>query len=174
MRSRWIVVVVVASLGLNAAVVGAYFLRRARFGHPRRFPARCLTAEARERIRKTREAAMPEFDAEAEKVRTTDSLLWNEMRADKPDSARVESLCRELGETHGRMRAVVFRQMHRELQLMPAAARTEYLNRMMTMRPSLGRPGRGIRPRMRRGQKMPHYEEAVPGQPPCPPPEAGD
>ncbi|MBN2465437.1 hypothetical protein JXD38_07415 [candidate division WOR-3 bacterium] len=174
MRNRWLLVIAVASLCLNVAVVGTYFLRRTRLGHPRRFPARHLTAEARERIRKTREAALPEFTAEAERVRTTDSLLWSEMQAERPDSARVESLCRELGEIHGRMRAMVFRQMHRELQLMPVAARTEYLHRMMTMRPRLDRPGRGARPHMHRRSMMQDDDEPVPGEPPPGPPESGD
>ena len=171
MRNRWLLVIAVASLCLNVAVVGTYFLRRTRLGRPRRFPARHLSAQARERIRKTREAALPEFTAEAERVRMTDSLLWNEMRVEKPDSARVESLCKELGEIHGRMRAMVFRQMHRELMLTPASARTEYLRRMMTMRPRWGRPGRGARPHRHRRPMMQDGGEPVPGEPP---PESGD
>jgi uncharacterized iron-regulated membrane protein len=177
MRSRWMVVVAVASLCLNVAVVGTYLFHRARHDRPRRFPARWLTAEARERIRQTREAAMPEFAAEAERVRTTDSLLWQEMRAENPDSARVESLCQVLGEIHGRMRAMVFRQLHRELQLMPAVARAEYLRHMMAMRPGLDRFGRSSCGRMGHAPRMPMRpdETPFPGEPPPgPPPEAGD
>jgi len=169
MRNRWLVVVVIASLCLNVAVVGAYFLRRVRHDHPRRFPLRGLTAEVREKMRKAREAAMPEFSALVARVDSTDSLLWAEMRSEGPDSARVDSFCQELGRVHGRMRAMVFWQMRRELQMMPAAARAEYLNHMMTMRPGLGRPGQVMGRHMRRGAKMPPPREDEP-----PPPESGN
>ena len=173
MRSRWLVVVVVASLCLNVAVVGTYFLRRVRHDRLRRFPMRGLTSEVREKLRQAREAAMPAFAALAEKVESTDSLLWFEMRRESPDSVRVESLCQELGLTHGRMRAMVFRQMHRELQLMPAAARTEYLEHVMRMRPGFGGPGRGMGGHMDHGHGMgqPPAGEPPPGGPP--PSESG-
>jgi hypothetical protein len=178
MRNRWLVVAVVASLCLNVAVVGSYFLHRVRHGGFHRFPARGLTPEVRERLRKARAEALPEFAALAEKVEATDSLLWAEMRSDSPDSARVESLCQDLGQTHGKMRAMVFRQMHRELQLMPAPARAEYLQNMMMMRmrPGFG-PGRGMGGHMDHGHGMgqPPVGEPPPGLPPPePPPESGN
>ena len=174
MRSRWLVVVVVASLCLNVAVVGTYFFRRARRDRSHRLHG--LTAEARERMRKVREAAMPEFSSLVGRVESTDSLLWAEMRRETPDSARVESLCQELGQIHGRMRAMVCRQMHRELQLMPAEARAEYLKHMMRMRPGFGGPGRGMGRHDRRGPRMSPPPEGEPprdGPPPAPPPESG-
>ena len=185
MRNRWLIVVVVASLCLNVAVVGTYIFRRAHRDRPRRFPARWLTAEAREKLKQARDAAMPEFAAAAEKVESTDSLLWTEMHREYPDSARVESLCQELGRIHGRMRAMVFRQMHREVQLMPVEARTEYLQHMMMMRPGLprgrrhasGEPGRGMGRHMRQGSRVSAPHEGVPpsDEPvPGPPPESGD
>jgi len=175
MRSRWLVIVVVASLCLNLAVVGTYFFRRARRDRPHRFPARRLAAEVRERLRQAREAAMPEFAAEADRVEATDSLLWVEMRKDGPDSARVESLCRELGQMHGRMRAMVFRQMHRELQMMPAGDRAEYLDHMMSMRPGFGGPRRGSGRRRQRGPMVPADGGQLPEEPPPgPPTETGD
>ena len=172
MRSRWMVVIVIASLCLNLAVVGTYFFRRARRDRPHRFPARRLAAEVRERLRQAREAAMPEFAAEADKVESTDSLLWIEMGKESPDSVRVESLCQELGRIHGTMRAMVFRQMHRELQLMPTEARAGYLKHMMRMRPGFGGPGRGMFGRMNRGHGMGPGPEGEP--PPGPPPESGE
>ena len=167
MRNRWLIVVVVASLCLNAAVVGAYFFRRGRHDGTRRFPFRGLTSEAREKMRKAREAAMPEFSALVDKGESTDSLLWTEMRRESPDSVRVESLCQELGGIHGSMRAMVFRQMHRELQMMPAEARVEYVAHMMMMRPRLpfgghhrsGEPGRGMGRHMRQGSRMSERRE---------------
>jgi hypothetical protein len=170
MRSRWLVVVVVASLCLNLAVVGTYFLRRAGRDRPHRFPVHRLAAEVRERLRLAREAAIPEFTVEVSKLEATDSLLWVEMRKDRPDSVRVESLCLELGRMHGRMRVLAFRQMHRELQLMPAEARTEYVQRMMRMRPGPGGAGRGMMRRMHSCPPMPQTDEPPPG----PPPESGD
>jgi hypothetical protein len=175
MRNRWLVVFVVASLCLNVAVVGTYFFRRARHNRPRRFPMRGLSSEARENMRKARDAAMPEFAALAGRAESTDSLLWVEIRRENPDSARVESLCQELGQFHGRMRALVFRQMHHELQMMPAAQRQEYLQQMMRMRPGLGGP------RGRMGHMMGHGPGGPPpgfeppaGEPPGPPPESGE
>jgi len=183
MRNRWLVVVVIASLCLNAAVVGTFFFHRVRRGRPRRFSARGLTSEVRERLRHAREASMPEFSALVDSVESTDSVLWAEMSRENPDSVRVESLCRELGQLHGRMRAGVFRQMHRELQLMPGEARAHYLKHMMRMKPGLplrgrrARPGRGMNRHMRRGSRMsaPCEGEPLPDvPPPGPPPESGD
>ena len=171
MRSRWLIVIAVASLCLNVAVVGAFVAHRVRRARLRRFLASGLTPEVREKLRKAREAAMPEFAALAEKVESTDSLLWAEMRSESPDSVRVESLCQELGQTHGRMRAMVFRQMHRELQLMPPTARVEYLQNMMRMRPGFG-SGRGMGGHMDHGHGMGQPPAGEP--PPCaPPPESG-
>jgi len=174
MRNRWLVVIVVASLCLNLAVVGTYIFRRAHRDRPRRFPARrWFTADTREKLKQAREAAMPEFTAVAEKVESTDSVLWAEMRRDNPDSVRVESLCQELGRTHGRMRAMVFRQMHRELQLMPPEARTEYVKHMMRMRPGHVGPGWRMGRHQRRGPGMPRPPEGeLP--PEGTPPESGD
>ena len=171
MRNRWLMVIAVASLCLNVAVVGTFVVHRVRRARLRRFLASGLTPEVREKLRKAREAAMPEFAALAEKVESTDSLLWVEMRGESPDSVRVESLCQELGQTHGRMRAMVFRQMHRELQLMPPAARVEYLQNMMRMRPGFG-PGRGMGGHMDHGHGMgpPPDHEPPPGAPPPEPP----
>ena len=177
MRNRWLVVIVVASLCLNVAVVGTYIFRRARHDRPRRFAMHGLSSEAREKMRKTREATMPEFAALVGRVESTDSLLWTEMRRESPDSVRVESLCQELGQIHGRMRAMVFRQMHRELQLMPAGARAEYLKHMMRMRPGFGGPGRGMGKHMNRGHRMappPDGEPPPGGPPPEPPPGSGE
>jgi hypothetical protein len=165
MRTRWLVVIVVASLCLNLAVVGTYVFRRVRRDRPRRFPVRRLTAETREKLRQTRDAAMPGFLAAAEEVQSNDSLLWAEMRREYPDSARVESLCHELGRIHGTMRAMVFRQMHRELQLMPEEARDQYLKHMMRMRPASGGPRRHIGRRMSRRAGPPDRE---------PPSESGE
>jgi hypothetical protein len=175
MRIRWLVLVVVASLCLNVAVVGTYFFRRARHNRSRRLSTHGLPSEAREGMRRAREAAMPEFSALVGRVESTDSLLWTEMSSQSPDSARVESLCQELGQFHGRMRAMVFRQMHRELQMMPAAARAEYLKHMMQMRPGFGGPGPGRGGHMNRGHGMgrPHDDEPPPGGPPEPPPNSG-
>jgi len=128
---------------------------------------------------------MPEFSALVGRVESTDSVLWTEMRSQSPDSARVESLCQELGQIHGKMRAMVFRQMHRELQLIPTGARAEYLQHMMMMRPGLplgghrasGGPGRRMGLHMRQGSMMPAPREGEPPSdepPPGPPPESGD
>jgi len=177
MRNRWLVVVVIASLCLNMAVVGTYIFRRSRHDRPRRFPMRGLSFESREKMRKTREAAMPEFSALVDRVESTDSVLWAEMRHESPDSARVESLCHELGQTHGRMRAMVFRQMHRELQLMPADARAEYMKNMMRMRAGFGGPRPGMGRHQRRGPGMsppPDGEPPFCEPPPEPPPESGE
>jgi len=164
-RNRWLVVIALASLCLNAAVVGTYFLRRAGPHRPRRFPHHRLPFETRERLKQARAAAMPGFSALLDSVQATDSLLWVEIRRDVLDSARVESLCQELGRFHARMRATAFGQMHRELQLLLPQDRARYLEHMLKMRPGFcgPRPGRGCppgpRPRM---------------TPSGPPPEAGD
>jgi hypothetical protein len=181
MRRRWLIVALVASLCLNVAVVGTFVVHRVRRAGLRHFQGHGLTPEVRENLRKVRDAALPEFAALADKVQSTDSLLWAEMRSESPDSVRVESLCQELGRIHGKMRAMVFRQMHRELQLMPASARADYLQHMMMMRPGLpfgghhasGEPGRGMGRHMHGGSMMPTPRKG--GTPPAEPPtESGD
>jgi len=172
MRSRWLVVVAVASLCLNVAVVGAYFFHRVSHRGLHRFAARGLAPEVRERFRKMRERALPEFAALAGRVESTDSLLWLEMKSESPDSVRVESLCQELGRIHGTMRAMVFRQMHREFAMLPAGARAEYLTHMMMMRPGFGGPGPGMGRHARRSPRVPAPDD---GEPPSgPQPESGD
>ena len=172
MRNRWLVVVAVASLCLNAAVVGAFVLHRVHHRGLGRFTARRLAPEVRERLRQARERALPEFAALAGRAESTDSLLWAEMKSESPDSVRVESLCQELGRIHGMMRAMVFRQMHRELAMLPAGARAEYLTHMMTMRPGFGGPGPGMGRYHGRGPVAPVPGEG--GPPPGPQPESGD
>lgn len=180
MRGRWLLVIAVASLCLNVAVIGTFLVHRVRRARLRRFPAHGLAPEVREKLRRARETAVPEFAALADKVQDDDSLLWVEMAKANPDSLRVDSLSSEVGRFHGRMRAMVFWQMHRELQLMPAEARTEYLQHMMGMRPGFplhgrhagGGPGPGKGRRERRGPGVPPSEsEPPPGSPP--PPESG-
>jgi len=85
MRSRWLVVVMIASLCLNVALVGTYAFHRVRHDRPRRFSARGLTSDVRDRIRKVHEAAMPEFFVLVSRVESTDSLLWAEMRKEIPE-----------------------------------------------------------------------------------------
>jgi hypothetical protein len=179
MRGRWLLVIAVASLCLNVAVIGTFLVHRVRRARLRRFPAHGLAPEVREKLRRARETAVPEFAALADKVQDDDSLLWVEMAKANPDSLRVDSLSSEVGRFHGRMRAMVFRQMHRELQLMPVGARAEYLQHMMMMRPGLppcgrhasGGPGRGMDRHMRQGSRMSEPRE---GEPPPGPPESGD
>ncbi|HTW92544.1 MAG TPA: hypothetical protein VMH22_12665 [bacterium] len=173
MRSRWLVVVTVASLCLNAAVVGVFVARTARRFRHRRLA--WLAPEVRQKLVMAREAAVPEFANLAGQAESTDSLLWTEIRRESPDSARVESLCQDLGRTHGRMRAMVFRQVHRELQLLPATARAEYLDRMMRMRPGLGALAQAVGWRQRFGPGMPPPPGGgpPPDVTPKPPPESG-
>lgn len=173
MRSRWLVVVAVASLCLNAAVVGVFLLRTVRRFRHRRLAF--LAPEVRRKLMRSREAAVPEFAALAEQAESTDSLLWAEMRRESPDSARVESLCLDLGRTHGRMRAMVFRQVHRELQLLPLAVRAEYLDRLMRMRTGPGGLARAIGWRQGPGPGMtlPPGGGPPPNVPPKPLPESG-
>jgi len=177
MRTRWLVVIAVASLCLNAAVVGTYLFRQGRPGRARRVAARNLPPEVRERMRQVRDSAMPGFAAFAGRVEVVDSVLWAEMRRDQFDSARVDSLCGEMGRLHGQMRAMVFGQMHRELQLLPEGRRAEYLRHMMEMRPGSRMPGRTMvrgRRMMNRPGMLP--DEPPPGRPPMdepPPDESG-
>jgi len=177
MRNRWLAVIAVASLCLNATVVGTYMFRQSRHGRARSVAARNLPPDVRERMRHVRDSAMPGFAAFAGRVESVDSLLWVEMRRDQFDSVRVDSLCRESGQLHGQMRAMVFRQMRRELQLVPPDARAEYLRHMMEMRPGSGRPGRMMgrgRGMMTRPGMPP--DEPPPGEPPMgepPPDESG-
>lgn len=66
MRNRWLVVIAVASLCLNVAVIGTYIFRTARRLHHRRMAY--LAPEVREKLVKAREAAIPAFAASASRL----------------------------------------------------------------------------------------------------------
>jgi hypothetical protein len=175
MRNRWLVLIAVASLCLNAGVVGAYLFRQLHHGRPHRQAERRLPPELREKMRQFRAEAMPEFVAQAGRAETIDSLLWAEMGGESTSQVRVESLCRELGVIHGELRLLVFRQMHRELELLPPESRAEYIEQMMRMRPGPAGIGRRFGRMVGRNRGMMGPGGPPPGMEPPPdePPPGG-
>ena len=126
MRNRWLLVVVaVASLALNLAVVGAYFYRARHRRHHSRFPhMRHADAERMERIR---DQAIPGFESLMSRTESVSTMLMSRIGDPKITRPEVESLCREVGRYHGEMRERMFWQVRSELESLPPERRAEYM-----------------------------------------------
>jgi hypothetical protein len=124
MRGKWLAVIAVASLCLNAAVVGTYFYRQLRF-HRRFRPA--MTPETHLRLKQARERFLPVMESMVGGLDSAKDLLWSQLdRSDLADS-EIDSLTREIGRMQAVVDAAVFRQVRRELQTLPPDARGDYI-----------------------------------------------
>jgi hypothetical protein len=156
MRGKWMAVIAVASLCLNAAVVGTYFFRQFRF-HRHFRPA--MSPEANAQLKQARERFFPVMESMVGGLDSAKDLLWNQLdRSDLPDS-EIDSLTREIGRMQAVVDAAVFRQVRRELQMLPPDVRGDYI--------------KGLRPpkHMKHGH---HHGMKGPGQFGPPPGPDGD
>jgi hypothetical protein len=164
MRGRWLLIVALASLGLNAAVVGSFIYFRAHPEHRplgrherhRRpgLPFRRLNPEQRRRVERTFRSSGPFMDTLRQSEDSLRAALVQELLRPDYSPARVESLAAEAGRLHGRMLARAFRDARSVVESLPEAERERFIREI---RPELRGPG----PRRRPGPGCPDD---------CPPP----
>lgn len=168
MRGRWLLVVAVASLALNLAVVGSFAYFRA---HPERrpmgrherhcrpgLPMHRMKPELRRRIERTFRSSGPLMDTLRRGEDSLRAALVRELLGSDCSPTRIDSLAAESGRRHGRMLALAFRDARSIVESLPESERAKFLDEI---HPAM----RGPRPRRRPG-------------PPCddfpPPPDGPD
>ncbi|MCX6842557.1 MAG: hypothetical protein NTX53_09790 [candidate division WOR-3 bacterium] len=126
MRGRWLAVIAVASLALNVAVVGTYVYRTTK---PHRQHSRFegVRRATRDSIGNVMHEVAPDIERlSGERDRLRAAVL--EIVA-KPelDEQKLDSLCREQGRISTEMSGLVFRNMHRVVQMLPPTERERFL-----------------------------------------------
>ena len=126
MRGRWLAVIAVASLALNVAVVGAYVYRTTR-PHRQHSRFQGVRRATRDSIGSAMREVAPDIERlSGERDRLRAAVL--ELVA-KPelDEQKLDSLCGEQGRVGAEMGELVFRNMHRVVQMLPPAERERFL-----------------------------------------------
>jgi hypothetical protein len=180
MRGRWLVVIAVASLALNVAVVGTFLYQRYS-GHGRHHPPRIpgLNPQVVAQVRQIREENAPALESLMEQTMPIRTALAELAGSAQSDAGKADSLCTELGRIHVQIEKNMFAMTRRVLEVLPAEMKEHYLEMLKT------NPGRHARQRpgrmrgARRGPGMtgePPFggPPPMPGEePPEPPPDAG-
>jgi len=164
MRARWLVLIVVASLALNVAVVGSYvfFQLRGHEGRPEQF--RHLRPELRGQVERVMRESGPEMERLMGQEDSVRMAMADELERPQVDERRLDSLARESGRVHSQMALLAYHNARRIVEMLPADERGRFLR---NMRHGMGR-------RMRR---MMHGRGPAgpPGQDtPMPPPDDND
>jgi hypothetical protein len=167
MRGKWLVVVVVASLALNLAVVGAYFYRqRHRSPGEHRPSVAGLNREARQRVKEVFGKSLPEMQRIGQERKRIHAALLDEALKPELNQARVDSLADELGRLHAQAARILCQDAHAVAATLPAGSRERFFQNQGLFGP---RHGRGMKRHghgFRDSGPMPPEEE-----PPMPPPE---
>lgn len=161
MRARWLVLIVVASLALNVAVVGSYVFFQLR-GHPRRAEQfRHLKPELRGRVEKVMRESAPEMERLMGEEDAVRMAMADELERPQVDEGRLDSLARESGRVHTQMAMLAYHNARRIIEMLPQDERGRFLE---NMRHGMGR-------RMHRMMRE-HGPGGPPGQDmPMPPPD---
>ncbi len=169
MKSRWTVVVLAASLALNAAALGAFAYRRYMDWRREQMFFRHLEKRAKGRLTSLFRETEPRMDSLRQ-------VYWNARRQlgelgfqDRPDSLEVERLLGIIANTHKEMNRLVFVTTRTIESMYPARTRERIQRRLREMweSPHGPKPRRG----QFRGRRMPP-PEPIPGPPGIePPPE---
>lgn len=161
MRARWMVLIVVASLALNVAVVGSYvfFQVRGRQMPPPQF--RHLKPELRGQVERVMRGSAPEMERLMGEDDAVRSAMADELERPQIDERRLDSLARESGRVHAQMALLAYRNARRIVEMLPEDERGRFIRNM--------RHGMGRRMhRMMRGRGP----SGPPGQDlPMPPPD---
>lgn len=129
MQPRWLVVVVVASLALNVAVVGTYLFERFRLRPPGPPLPGMKPAVIRE-LRELRRDFEPRLDTLREQAhRAREGLMALAMQA-KPDMARVDSLLVEISRSETAMNRLAFEHARRISSRLPENGREAFFRRL--------------------------------------------
>uniref|UniRef100_A0A7C4CDC5 Periplasmic heavy metal sensor n=1 Tax=candidate division WOR-3 bacterium TaxID=2052148 RepID=A0A7C4CDC5_UNCW3 len=129
MQSRWLVVVVVASLALNVAVVGTYLFERSRLRPPGPPLPGMRPALVRE-LRELRREFEPRMDTLRERARLAREGLMELALQAKPDMARADSLLAEISRSETAMNRLAFEHARRVGNRLPEGGRAAFLRRL--------------------------------------------
>jgi hypothetical protein len=126
MRGRWLALIAVASLALNAAVVGTYIYRTTRpHGHHSRF--RGVRSELRDSIGGVMRQAAPQIESLSGERERLQAAVMELVGMPELDEPKLDSLCREQGRVAAELAMVVSRNMHRVVRMLPPAERERFL-----------------------------------------------
>lgn len=145
MQPRWLVVVVIASLALNVAVVGTYLFERIRMRPP--LPPPMLKPGLRRELGELRREFQPRLDTLREQAhRAREGLMALAMQS-KPDMARVDSLLMEISRSETAMNRLAFEHARRISSRLPEAGREAFFRRLRErqLRPCGSMMRRGLR-----------------------------
>lgn len=129
MQPRWLVVVVIASLALNVAVVGTYLFERFRLrppGPPLPGMKPAIVSELRE-LRREFEPRLDSLRGQAHRAR--EGLMRLALQA-KPDMARVDSLLLEISRSETAMNRLAFEHVRRISSRLPENGREAFFRRL--------------------------------------------
>lgn len=154
MRQRWLVLVAVASLALNLAVVGSFLFLWLRAPAPPPLPLPGIVGRDRERLERMRREYGPCRDSLRERIFRARRALLLLAAEQNPSSAAVDSLLGVVGSAEAGLARLSFEHARRIGSALPPAAREEFFRRLQTR----SEPRRGPRWDRRLGR-------------PCPPPE---
>lgn len=161
MNQRWLVVIVIASLALNLAVVGSFLfvrLRAPRFPPPFERPLPGMTGEQLSSLRQLRQEYRPKMDSlrgQAEAARDSLTALAAES---SPRPQRVDSLLAAIGRHEMAMNRLAYEHARRIAERLPPGLRAGFFQRLREHR-----RGPGPRPMMCRPRRF--------GPPPVPEPD---
>jgi hypothetical protein len=175
MRHTWLVIVAVASLVLNVAVVGAYIFQLNRGGpRPSRPPLAGLRREMHGQAREVFKKSWPEMKRLGEERERLQAELMQEVMKSEPSQQRIDSLADEMGRLHAQSAKIIARDARAVTALLPAEQRERFLRNFGPF--GAGHRGaRGIRMmRGHRGIPGPGPDEPGMEPPPEPPAEGGE
>ena len=126
MRGRWLALIAVASLVLNVAVVGTYIYRTTR-RHEERSRFHGIRSGLRDSIGGVMRQAAPEIESLSGERDRLHAAVMELVAKPELDEQKLDSLCREQGRIAAELGGLVFRNMHRVVQMLPPAEREQFL-----------------------------------------------
>jgi hypothetical protein len=128
MTNRWLIVVVVASLALNVAVVGGFVLFRTRrpSGPP---PVPGLSKREMREVRRMRDKFDPRLDSLRHQLNAARSELFR-LAADSATPAEAESLLQTIGTIRVDMNRLAYENLREMLSKLSAEGREQVLRRL--------------------------------------------
>jgi len=159
MRGRWLALIAVASLALNVAVVGTYIYRtatRPREQHPRFQGVRRALRDSIGGVLREAAPDIERLSGERDRLR---AAVMELVAKPELDEQKLDSLCREQGRIAAELDGLVFRNMHRVVQMLPPAQRERFLRQAGPLMMHGPRTGRFNRRRVRPGDEPPGPDE---------------
>ena len=126
MRGRWLALIAVASLVLNVAVVGTYIYRTSR-RHEERSRFHNIRSGLRDSIGSVMREAAPDVESLSGERDRLHAAVMELVAKPELDEQKLDSLCREQGRIAAELGGLVFRNMHRVVQMLPPEEREQFL-----------------------------------------------